>query len=102
MYTPVNNRILVKPYEQPQESTGGIFIPEGARPKPQKGVVVAKGPGKLMPDGTRSKMLTKINDVVVFQKFGGIQIEINETLFLVLDEDEVLLIESFELETEEL
>lgn len=89
-FEPVNSRILISPDPAPEESKGGILLPTSARPKPQCGTVVATGPGKRLPDGGRAEMFIKVGDRVMFQRYGGIEMEVEERMFLVLDEDDLL------------
>src|SRR5947209_5087936 len=63
---PLGDRIVIKRFEAEGKSTGGILLPESAKNKPQKGTVLAVGPGKRLKDGGLSKMQLKVNDVVLF------------------------------------
>ncbi len=94
-YIPVNSRLLISPDPAREETAGGIYLPTNSRPKPQCGTVAAAGPGKRLPDGSRAEMFIKVGDRVMFQRYGGLEMEIGENTFLVLDEDDVLAVEKF-------
>ena len=71
-------------------SSGGIYIPDTAKEKPQEGKVVAVGPGKLTDDGKRIPMEIEVGDMVVYSKYGGTEYKSAETEYMVLREDDVL------------
>jgi chaperonin GroES len=71
-------------------SAGGIYIPDTAKEKPQEGVVVAVGPGKLSDDGKRIPMEVGVGDKVVYSKYGGTEYREGDTDFMVLRDDDVL------------
>ncbi len=90
-FKPVGNRIVVEPLEDEAEmSSGGIYIPDTAKERPQSGKVVAVGPGKLTDDGTRLPMEVAVGDIVVYSKYGGTEYKEGETEYLVLRDDDVL------------
>ena len=90
-FKPVGNRIVVEPLEDEAEmSSGGIYIPDTAKERPQSGTVVAVGPGKLTDDGTRLPMEVSVGDIVVYSKYGGTEYKEGETEYLVLRDDDVL------------
>lgn len=91
-FKPLQDRILVKREEEEQKTAGGIIIPDTAKEKPQKGKVVAAGPGKVSDDGKRQPMEVKAGDRVLFAKYAGTEIKIDENEYLILREDEVLAI----------
>lgn len=84
---PLDNRVLVKPSDAAERTKGGIFLPGNAREKPSEGVVVAAGEGKKTDTGEVIKMSIKVGDTVIYSKYAGTEIKIN-------DEDHVLLRES--------
>lgn len=91
-FKPLGNRIVVEPLEEDaQMSSGGIYIPDTAKEKPQEGTVVAIGPGKLTDDGKRVPMELAVGDTVVYSKYGGTEFRDGDTEYLVLREDDVLL-----------
>ena len=90
-FKPVGNRIVVEPLEDEAEmSSGGIYIPDTAKERPQSGRVVAVGPGKLTDDGKRLPMEVSVGDVVVYSKYGGTEYKEGDTEYLVLRDDDVL------------
>ncbi len=90
-FKPLGNRIVVEPSEEAaQMTTGGIYIPDTAKEKPQEGTVVAVGPGKLTDDGKRVPMEIEVGDTVVYSKYGGTEYKAGETEYMVLREDDVL------------
>ncbi len=89
-FKPLKDRLLVKYSDEPEKSSGGLYIPDTAKEKPQKGEVVAAGPGKITDDGKLQKMEIKIGDVVLFEKYSGSKINIDNEEFLIIKEDDVL------------
>jgi chaperonin GroES len=92
-FNPLGNRIVVEPAEEEASvSSGGIYIPDTAKEKPQEGKVIAAGPGRLTDDGKRVAMDVKEGDTVVYSKYGGTEYRVGETEYIVLREDDVLFI----------
>jgi len=92
---PLEDRILVKPLEAESKTASGIYLPESAKEKPMQGKVLAVGPGKLLENGERQKMLVKKGDTVLFGKYAGTEIEIKNISHMIIRESELLgLIES--------
>jgi chaperonin GroES len=87
---PVGDRVIVKPASKEEVSKGGIIIPDTAKEKPQEGIVVAVGAGKLLDNGERSQMELKVNDRVLFAKYGGTEFKFDGEDLLVLRESDVL------------
>jgi chaperonin GroES len=87
---PLNDRLLVQRTEEEAKSTGGIIIPDTAKEKPQKGKVIAVGPGKLGEDGRRTPLDIKAGDHILFAKYAGTEIKIDGVKHLFLREDDVL------------
>ncbi len=88
--SPLHDRVLVKRIEEDETSPGGIIIPDTAKEKPQKGRVIAVGPGKFLDDGKRAPMSVKPGDTVLFGKFAGTDIKIEDVEHLILREDDIL------------
>lgn len=84
---PINDRVVVKPAEAEEKTAGGILLPDTAKEKPQKGTVVAVGPGK---DG--NKMTVKKGDVVLYGKYAGQEISYEGKDYLIMREDDILVI----------
>jgi len=92
-FKPLKDRVLVKYSDEPEKSAGGIFIPETAKEKPQKGEVIAVGSGKITDDGKVQAMEVKIGDVVLFEKYSGSKINMDNEEYLIIREDDILGIE---------
>lgn len=84
---PINDRVLVKPAEAEETTKGGIIIPDTAKEKPQRGTVIAVGPGK-----EDRAMTVKVNDLVLYGKYAGQEVEHNDEKYLIMKEDDILLI----------
>ena len=89
---PLYDRILVKRVEEETKTAGGLFIPDTAKEKPQKGQVVAVGNGKLQDDGTIRKLDVKAGDKVLFSKYSGNEIKMDGVEHLIMREDDILAI----------
>jgi len=90
-FKPIGNRIVVESLDdEEQVSSGGIYIPDTAKEKPQEGKVVAVGPGKMSDDGKRIPMEVAVGDTVVYSKYGGTEYKEGDTEYLVLREDDIL------------
>lgn len=87
---PTNDRVLVKRVEGEQKSAGGIIIPDTAKEKPQIGIVVAVGPGKMDKKGKRTAPQVKNGDRVCFSKYAGNEIEIDGEEHIFMREDDIL------------
>jgi chaperonin GroES len=70
-FKPLGDRIVIKRFEAQEKTAGGIVLPDSARDKPQKGKVLAVGPGKLVKDGTRKPLQVKVGDTVLFTNWAG-------------------------------
>ena len=73
-------------------TAGGIILPDAAQEKPQRGVVVAAGPGKLLDSGARGEMSVKVGDEVFYGKYSGTEVEFSDDTFVVLRENDILAI----------
>ena len=87
---PLHDRILVKRVEEEEVTKGGIIIPDSAKEKPIKGIVVAAGPGKVADDGKRIEMGVKEEDQVIFNKYAGTEVKIEGEDLLIMREDDIL------------
>jgi chaperonin GroES len=87
---PLYDRILVKRIDEETKTAGGLFIPDSAKEKPQQGVVVAVGQGKVQEDGTLRKLELKSGDKILFAKYSGNDIKIDGTEHLIMREDDIL------------
>jgi chaperonin GroES len=87
---PLYDRILVKRIKEEDKTAGGLYIPDSAKEKPQEGLVVAVGSGKLQEDGTLRKLDVKSGDKVLFAKYGGNDVRVDGVEHLILKEDDLL------------
>jgi chaperonin GroES len=87
---PLYDRVLVKRLDSQTKSTGGLFLPESAKEKPFEGVVLAVGQGRLSDSGELRPLSVKVDDKVIFRKFGGNEIKIDGEELIVLREDDIL------------
>ena len=89
-FRPMDDRMLVAPVEANETTSGGIILPDAAREKPQRGIVVALGPGKLLDSGKRGELSVKIGDEVFYGKYSGTEMEFETETFVVLRENDIL------------
>ncbi|MBB6431385.1 co-chaperone GroES [Algisphaera agarilytica] len=87
---PLDDRVLVKPTEAEEKTASGIYLPEGAKEKPQTGKIVAAGPGKLNDDGSRNKLTVKKGDTVLYGKYAGTEIDVDGVTHMIMRESELL------------
>ena len=87
---PLHDRLLVKRIEEAETVKGGIIIPDTAKEKPQEGEVIAVGNGKILDNGTKVPLDVKAGDKILFGKYSGTDIKIDNEEYLILREDEVL------------
>jgi len=89
---PLGSRVVVEPLEENEVTAGGIVLPETAKEKPQKGVVLSVGPGDRDDEGKRIPMDVAVKDTVLFAKYGGTEIKIDGKKLLILRESDLLAI----------
>lgn len=87
---PLGNRVMVEPIEEQEVTPSGIVIPETAKEKPNEGVVVALGTGKLDEQGKKIPFEVKTGDKVLLSKYGGTDVELGDKRYKILDADEIL------------
>ena len=87
---PLHDRVLIKRIEEQETIRGGIIIPDTAKEKPQEGEVVAVGEGKYREDGTRQTLDVRVGDRVLFGKYSGSEVKIDDEELLIMREDEIL------------
>jgi chaperonin GroES len=87
---PLHDRVLVKRVEEKEVVKGGIIIPDSAKEKPMEGEVIAAGPGKIMEDGKRAPIDVKAGDRILFGKYSGTEIKIDDQDYLIMREEEIL------------
>ena len=87
---PLDDRVVVEPLEAEEVTAGGIVLPDSAKEKPQRGKVVAVGPGKLLDSGDRGKLSVGVGDQVIFGKYGGSEVEVDGVEYKILRENDIL------------
>ncbi len=87
---PLQDRVIVKRMEEERKSTGGIVIPDSATEKPIKGEVMAVGPGKILDNGEKRPVDLKVGDKVLFGKYSGTEVKVNDDELLVMREDDIM------------
>ena len=87
---PLDDRIVVQPLEAEEKTAGGLYLPDTAKEKPQRGTVVAVGPGKLLDSGSRGAMSVAIGDEVIYGKYSGSDIEVDGQEIKIIRETDVL------------
>jgi chaperonin GroES len=87
---PLDDRVVVKQSDAEERTTGGIYLPDTAKEKPQIGKIIATGPGKMLDDGKRSEMSVKKNDQVIYGKYMGNEVEIDRHKYVILRESDIL------------
>lgn len=87
---PLDDRVVVEVCEAEETTAGGIVLPDNAKEKPQRGKVVAVGPGRLLDSGERGSLSIAVGDEVIFGKYGGTEIEVNGEEVKILRESDIL------------
>src|SRR6266513_4281339 len=87
---PLHDRVIIKRLDEEEQIRGGIIIPDTAKEKPQQGEVIAAGEGKIRDDGTRQPLDVKAGDRVLFGKYSGSEVKIDDEELLIMREDEIL------------
>ena len=87
---PLHDRVIIKRLDEEEQVSGGIIIPDTAREKPQQGKVIAAGEGKFREDGTRQPLDVKAGDRVLFGKYSGSEVKIDDQEYLIMREDDIL------------
>lgn len=87
---PLDDRVVVEPMEAEETTAGGIVLPDTAKEKPQRGTVIAVGPGKLLDNGSRAEMAVAVGDEVIYGKYSGSEVEIDGREVKILRESDIL------------
>ncbi|MCH8251362.1 MAG: co-chaperone GroES [Planctomycetes bacterium] len=87
---PLGDKVIIKRVEAEETTTGGIVLPDSAKEKPKRGVVLAVGNGRILDDGTRSEMQLSERDEVVFTSYAGTEIKVGDEEYIIMDESDVL------------
>jgi len=90
LFRPLDDRLLIEPHEADEKTTGGIILPDTAKEKPQRGTIIARGPGKLLDSGARGEMSVRPGDVVYYGKYSGTEIEIDGDTYVIVRENDLL------------
>ncbi len=89
-FTPLGERIVIKPMEQETQTRGGILLPDTAKERPQEGDVIAVGSGRVADDGSRIPMELSVGDKVIYSKYAGTEYEDGDEEYLIMRESDVL------------
>lgn len=87
---PLADRLVVKPIEREEVTKGGIVLPDTVKERPQEGEVVAVGPGRMTDDGKRVEMDVKVGDIVMYAKYGGTEVKVDNEELIILRESDIL------------
>jgi chaperonin GroES len=87
---PLADRVVVRPIEREEQTKTGIYLPDTAKEKPQEGEVIAVGPGRKSEDGKVIAMDVKVGDIVIYAKYGGTEIKIDDEELMMLRESDIL------------
>ena len=87
---PLEDRIVVEPLESEEKTAGGIFLPDSAKEKPQRGVVIAAGTGRQLDNGKIAEMSVAVGDEVIYGKYSGSDVEVDGVTYKILGESDVL------------
>ena len=87
---PLADRVVVKPIEREEMTKGGIVLPDTVKEKPQEGEVVAVGQGRVSDDGKLIPMSVKVGDIVIYAKYGGAEIKVEDEELVILRESDIL------------
>lgn len=89
---PLADKVIVQRTEAESVTAGGIFLPDSAKEKPQRGKIVSVGDGKLLDDGTRGKMQVKKGDSVLFTSYAGTEVKYGGQEYMIMDESDIMAI----------
>ncbi|MCH8215693.1 MAG: co-chaperone GroES [Planctomycetes bacterium] len=87
---PLADKVLVERIEAEAKTAGGIVLPDNAKEKPKRGVIVAAGDGKVLDDGTRQSLQVKKGDEVLFTSYAGTDVKVDGDEFLIMDESDIM------------
>ena len=89
---PLGDRVVIKPIARDEMTKSGIVLPDTAKEKPQEGLILAAGPGKILDDGTREKMDVKKGDRVLYSKYAGTEFKVDGEELLIVSQKDILAI----------
>ena len=87
---PMGDRLVVKPTQSEEKTKSGIYIPDTAKEKSQEGKVIAVGPGKMTDEGKRIPMDVEVGDIIIYAKYGGSEIKLDEEELIIMRESDIL------------
>jgi chaperonin GroES len=87
---PLDDRVVVEPVEAEEKTTGGILLPDTAKQKPQRGRVLAVGPGKMLDNGQRAKVCVNVGDEVMYGRYAGSDVQVERKEIKILRESDIL------------
>jgi len=90
--TPIGDRVVVKPEPEEQKTKSGIVLPDTAKEKPSEGTVVAVGSGRILDNGQKVPLEVKIGDKIIYSKYGGTEVKIDDEEYIILAERDILAI----------
>ena len=89
-FKPLRDRVFVKFSSEEEKTAGGLYIPDSAKEKPQKGTVIAVGLGKITDDGKRQPLEVKVGNTILFDKYSGSKIKMDDEEYLIIREEDIL------------
>ncbi|KAF0145437.1 MAG: co-chaperone GroES [Nitrospirae bacterium] len=89
-FKPLRDRVFVKYSSEEEKTAGGLYIPDAAKEKPQRGTVIAVGTGRVTDDGKRQPMEIKVGDTILFDKYSGSKIKMDNEEYLIIREEDIL------------
>lgn len=89
---PLFNNVLIKPLEAESKTASGFYLPDNAKEKPQVGIVMAVGEGEVNPKGERHNMVVKVGDKVMYKKWGGNEVKVENAEWTIVDQRDILAI----------
>lgn len=89
---PLFDNVLIKPLEAEEKTAGGIYLPDNAKQKPQMGEIMAIGPGKVSPKGEKHEMVVKVGQKVMYKKWGGNEVKVENEEWTIISQDDILAI----------
>jgi chaperonin GroES len=90
--TPIGDRVVVKPEPEEQKTKSGIVLPDTAKEKPSEGTVVAVGSGRILDNGQKVPLEVKVGDKIIYSKYGGTEVKIEDEEYMILSERDILAI----------
>jgi chaperonin GroES len=88
--TPIGDRVVIKPAPEEQKTKSGIVLPDTAKEKPSEGTVVAVGTGRILDNGQKVAIEVKVGDTVIYSKYGGTEVKIDNEDYIILAERDIL------------